>query len=138
MADTNKEINLDSQVESDLPNVRKIIARSLVPSPEDETKSSSLYSAIIEEFSEGTRSTPAQISYLDAYEKASTVFRAASLELRKSMDVLTLEQRLAAHLRCPVESISAHLSPELISGGVSELGQQKNQIRDLYFWVQSG
>ena len=58
--------------------------------------SANLYESVVEELSQGTRNTPGQIKYLEAFETALAVFRAASYELRKKMDVLTLEQRLGS------------------------------------------
>ncbi len=82
-----KKIVLDSYVKEELNKVRGIIAGS---------PRNGLYDTVISRLSNGTRNSPAQIEYLGAYEQAVGVFRAAALELRKAMDVLTLEQRLGA------------------------------------------
>lgn len=58
-----------------------------------------LYTTVLRELSQGTRNTMAQVEYLQVYEKAVAVFRATALELRKYMDVLTLEQRQGAQLK---------------------------------------
>src|SRR3989338_6972492 len=90
-----KEIILDELVPEDIPAVKKIIATQA----EDAKRRpavKSLYSRVVDELSNGTRNTTAQIGYLEALEKSIAVFRTASLELRKHMDVQTLEQRLLA------------------------------------------
>lgn len=58
-----------------------------------------LYKLVVDELSNGTRSNKEQLGYLEILEQALGVFRVAALELRKEMDVLTLEQRLGMHLQ---------------------------------------
>lgn len=53
-----------------------------------------LYGYVVTQFSNGTRNDDYQVKYLDIFEKVLGVFRASSLQLRKSMDVITLEQKL--------------------------------------------
>lgn len=78
------EIRLDEDIASELVATQKLIASEFV------------YKTIVDELCSGTRNTPAQLSCLDALEQSIAVFRTASLQLRKGMDVLTLEARLSA------------------------------------------
>lgn len=108
-------ITLDEKVENDVADVQRLIA-STAPSDAAERDIAQLrataarmprlsqeaiagqtfYSEVVRRVSQGTRSTAQQVEYLDAYEHALSVFRIASRELRTTMDVLTLENRLAA------------------------------------------
>lgn len=56
----------------------------------------SLYEVVVGELSNSSRNTEKQIEYLSVFEQAAALFRSAALELRKAMDILTLEQRLGA------------------------------------------
>ncbi len=85
-----KTLALDEKVSAALNEVMAIIKN---PDNLHFGDSSSLYSIVIEQLSDGTRNTPEQLEYLAAYEKALAVFKSASLELRKEMDILTLEKR---------------------------------------------
>ncbi len=96
-------IELDQQVEDEVRKVKEIISAI----PKDRVQSriarismggETLYSLTLEKLSDNTRNTPAQLEYLNAFEIAASVFRAASLELRKGMDILALEQRYGAQL----------------------------------------
>ncbi len=92
-----KEINLDSQVKSELEKVKQIISETTSSkAPKRLQLGDTFYTAVVKEFSEGTRNTPEQIDYIEAFEKAATVFKTASVALRTEMDILTLEQRLGA------------------------------------------
>ena len=79
-------IELDKNVAEDIPNAQRIISRA----------GETLYTVTLNHVANGTRNTPAQLDYLGAYETALAVFRTAGKELRKAMDVLTLEQLLGA------------------------------------------
>jgi len=92
-----KEINLDNQVESELEKVKQTISETTSSkAPKRLQMGDTFYTAIVKEFSEGTRNTPEQIDYIEAFEKAVTIFKTASVALRTEMDILTLEQRLGA------------------------------------------
>jgi len=58
-------------------------------------KGSDVYRIVLEMFSGGTKNTPAQLQCLSSLEEAIGIFSLASLELRKAMDILSLEQRLS-------------------------------------------
>ena len=93
-----KTIVLDDEIAEDLQQVRRIVSN--IPANAGPSLSSfmpSLYKTVIEELSDSIRNTPSQIEYLSAYESALSVFRVASLELRRGMDILTLEQRLSSN-----------------------------------------
>ncbi len=83
-----KTIDLTEIADKDVPHIQSLIKNARGPK--------TVYEGALEQYGGGTRNTAAQISYLSAFEKALCVFRAASVELRKEMDVLSLEQRLAA------------------------------------------
>lgn len=87
-----RTVTLDEQVAAEIGQVKANIAKALVP----RGRGVSLYDVVVQELSDGTRNTPAQLRYLDAYEQALAVFRAAAYQLRLEMDVLGLEQRLEA------------------------------------------
>ncbi len=95
------EISLDSYVAADGKKVKEIIrdgagaARGGGQALAKMGRTGSIYAEVVTLFSDNTRNTPSQIRYLEAYETALGVFRASALELRKAMDILTLEQRLA-------------------------------------------
>lgn len=92
MAKETKEINLNKAVQIDLvDNVIKLIASSSY-------KAETLYSAVVSRLSDNSRNTTEQINYLQAFEKAIAIFRTASLELRKAIDVVSLEGRLEAQM----------------------------------------
>ncbi len=102
-----KEVTLDKQVGTDLENVQKIIRDSyIVLNPEDPKTKTTFYEAVLDKLSDKTRNTPEQIQYLEAYEMAVSVFRAAAYTLREQMDVLTLEHRLETQ-RIALEDLRA-------------------------------
>jgi hypothetical protein len=119
---TMKEIDFEAQVEKEIADTKRIIGRrdsgvaSAIALPGD-----TIYGAVVESLSERTRNTPAQINYLNAYEKALAVFRASSLELRKAIDILSLEERLGTLTTALKDSVSP---PEANSG-------RRTQIEDL-------
>ena len=87
-------IELEEMVKNDLPNVRKIIAN---PSGmQTAIKPVNLYTLVADKLSDQTRLTSEQLSYLDAYEQALSVFRNSARELRTVTDTITLEQRINA------------------------------------------
>ncbi len=91
-------ILLDDRVNEDLVTVKKIIGGSNSGNdhPRINMLAQSIYKTVLDTFSGVLRNSLSQIEYLSAYEAALAVFRSATLELRTVMDVLTLEQRLAA------------------------------------------
>ncbi len=98
-----KDIVMDKDVENGEERVREVISTShaiieayLLRDQEDKaaTLSPNLYQTIIELLSKSTRPSIQQIQYLEGYEAALGVFRAASIALRQEMDVETLEARL--------------------------------------------
>ncbi|MBI3334754.1 AAA family ATPase [Candidatus Pacearchaeota archaeon] len=107
------EVILDNLVSEDLPRVKETIRDGIQRVSGGAAKKiedmGSLYETVIAALSDGTRNTPVQLTYLDAFEQAVGVFRASSLELRKAMNILTLEQRIAAayQLRDQLTSVSA-------------------------------
>lgn len=84
-----KEIILDERVGKDLPEVKKLISKAAI-----EESGENLYQTTIDLLSDSTRSNQNQLSYLESYEKAVSVFREASLSLRQAMDTQTLVERL--------------------------------------------
>ncbi len=128
MAEKDKEISLDEQVSLELDQVKNIIkttdagtagkARAM--------QAKTFYNTIIEEVSDGTRNTATQIEYTQAFEKALAVFRTASLELRKSMDVLTLEQKL--------KSLEIEAQGSEADKQNSEIGALKKEVADAIFF----
>jgi len=105
-------IELDQLVEEDLDNVQEIIT-AVTPGPRaPQVLRGTLYKTVIKEFTDDPKIIEVPTTYvaayqegldvfstLRAYEQAVAVFRTAALELRKEMDVLTLEQRLGARQR---------------------------------------
>jgi hypothetical protein len=87
-----REIILDEEVANDLKSVRAIVSKA--GTKRAETGGRNLYTAIVEQLSEGTRQTEKQLDYLNIYEKALSVFRTASFNLRTAMDTQTLQERL--------------------------------------------
>ncbi len=129
------EMELDKLVEPEIPLVRKIIAG------ETRIRSQNLYDAVVRELSEGTRNTPEQLSYLGAYETAVAIFRAAALEIRKFMDVMTLEQRLDAHIQTlrdyEAAKASVGAAPKQEDDGEGKNGYEeglRNKITDAIFF----
>ena len=100
MAEDTK-INLDALVEEDTTLVKKIIASTntlnQVPSRPlggYVPKVSNIYTEVIENLGDGARNNQIQIEYLSAFETALGIFRQASTEIRRKMDIVSLEQRL--------------------------------------------
>ena len=91
--------------------------------------SESLYGLVTREFSAGKRNTSAQIHYLEAYENALAVFRASSRAVRKEMDILTLEQRVAAQQRLE-QQLSATMPADKNDGEL----QLQREITDAIFF----
>lgn len=92
-----KEIDLDASVSAETESVKRIISRATNGSVSVRiSKNTLLYVSVVELLSDNTRNTEAQIKYLSAYEQALGVFRSAALEIRKEIDVLSLEQRCDA------------------------------------------
>lgn len=127
------DIILDSVVKEDLPRVQEILRDT-----QQKPAATTLYHGILQYFSEGKRNTPEQLRYLDVYEQALAVFRASALELRKAMDVRTLEQRLAVqknalqalhHMRA---SVSSPLSSQ--DADSEEITELAREITDAVFF----
>ncbi|MBI5066195.1 AAA family ATPase [Candidatus Woesearchaeota archaeon] len=125
-----KEIIIDQKVNEDLEKIKKLISQN----PEN------AYTEILKLYSADTRNTSQQIEYLSAFEQAIGVFRNASLELRKEMDVLTLEQRLGARLRA-LEEIQQRKYTQKIEQvltadpkGAKEIEELQKQITDARFF----
>ena len=92
-----KEITIDAFIEEEQKTVQRIITGFQEGvSPSFRRTNQSLYTVVLDKFTQNTRNTPQQIEYLSAYEIGVSVFRATALELRKKMDILTLEQTLAS------------------------------------------
>lgn len=93
---TNKK-QLEIKVsEDELQTVRKIISNSLLEGS-NRVNPKTLYSVVNAEISENTRLSAKQIEYLTVFEQALGLFRTTALELRKQMDVMSLEQRLGTY-----------------------------------------
>ncbi len=131
-----KEINIDEPVGKELESVRRIISQTGLEASVSEprlaaaisrvAKGRTLYTAIVDELSAGSRNTEPQIAYLRAFEEAVACFRAASLQLRTEMDVLTLEGRLAVQQRSVRETSPA--TP------TTEIDPLKKKITDAVFF----
>lgn len=98
-----KEIKLDQLIETETTKVMKLISLPIMAVPRAASRTArlepidlTLYQKVLREFSDSTRNSPDQIKCLQAYETALAVFRVTALELRKEMDVLTLEQQIGA------------------------------------------
>ncbi|MBT5271823.1 AAA family ATPase [Candidatus Woesearchaeota archaeon] len=128
MAET-KEIELDKQIQENLEQVRYVIRDTNLPTTKPsraerilgKSENPNLYEQIISELSEGTRNTPDQLNFLNAYETALSVFRTVALELRKEMDIITLEQRLNAQERAVQDKILRNLGTTAGLGSVEEV-----------------
>ena len=90
---SNNEIDLNEKIISEQDHVKELISGVRKPA-QRLLKENTLYSLVVDSLSNGTRNTVDQINYLEVFEKSVGVFRAAALELRKDMDVITLERRL--------------------------------------------
>ncbi len=124
MTEKDKEISLDEQVLLETDSVKEIIKTTdIIGKPR---RQKTFYSTIIEEISNGTRNTPAQVSYTQAFEGSLAVFRAAALELRKGMDILTLEQKL--------KSIEVEAQNPEADKKNSEIVALKKEIADAIFF----
>ena len=111
------ELTIDPFIEEEQKAVKRIIVGSQESgSSLRRLNSSTLYSVVLDKLTGNTRNTPEQITYLSAYEIAAAVFRASALELRKCMDILTLEQSLAAQRKV-----------------IEEMPQIKNQMQPGFF-----
>lgn len=117
------EIILDRYIPEEVERVKKII----------KGMPKSLYAKVIELFSEGTRNSHTQIEYLMTYETAIATFRAAALEIRKSMDILTLEQRLEAQ-RSLARDESEPSKSLLVSKAKNENESLSQEITDAIFF----
>lgn len=128
MAEKDKEISLDEQVSLELNQVKNIIkiTDAGIAGKARARQAKTFYNTIIEEVSDGTRNTATQIEYAQAFEKALAVFRTASLELRKNMDVLTLEQKL--------KSLEIEAQSSEIDKKDSEIGTLKKEVTDAVFF----
>ncbi|MEK6845460.1 MAG: hypothetical protein AABY26_01770, partial [Nanoarchaeota archaeon] len=100
-----------------------------------------LYRLVVDELSNGTRSNKEQLGYLEVLEQTLGVFRVAALELRKEMDVLTLEQRLGMHLQIvPPEKKkegtgdNEHDDGKVLPLADKETQSLQRQISDLIFF----
>ncbi len=89
-----KAMILDEKVEAEIGVVKSIVKNPDKTPEALLNRHSSLYGIVVDYISGGTRNTGAQLEYLSAYEQALAVFKVASLELRREMDILTLEKRL--------------------------------------------
>ena len=124
---------LDAHIAEDQRIVRTLVGRAILLSTR--TKPQSLYHAVLAELAEDTRNTVKEVALLETYERALGVFRAAALELRTQMDVLTLEQRLEAQ-RSALEQHRALQNPNV--GEIAALATEQNdlqrQITDVIFF----
>lgn len=96
MVEKTREIILDEQVQKDLNDTKKIISTSIPQqgAKGDDGNYENLYDTTIRLLSDSTRTNQNQLGYLEAFEKAVSVFRESSLSLRKAMDTQTLVERL--------------------------------------------
>ena len=91
------EYNITDAVNNDLEKVRKIISNTgLDKSLPNRQPSETLYKVVNRELRDDTRLSDDQNKYLSIFETATAVFRTAAVDLRKAMDVYTLEERLNA------------------------------------------
>ncbi len=128
------ELSIDQAVEKDIDSVKKIISQTKSGTRAGTT----LYELVTEELSDGTRNTSTQIEYLSAFERAVSAFRCAAYELRKQMDVLTLEQRLRSQQTAAAEVKKSELEKiepvqykeTVAEQAATESTQLKQQITD--------
>ncbi len=113
-----KEIDLDQVVIKETNTIKDLIRDAYIEDTEKVTKRN-LYTVVVEELSGNTRNTKDQIAYLDAFEKAVALFRATAMELRRAMDVLTLEQKLSAEK----EALKENRKPDEISDLQKQLSE---------------
>jgi hypothetical protein len=117
-----KEIDLNADVEKERTKTRELVRDTL--SIQGKTRRN-LYTSVVDELSDRTRSNPSQIGYLDVYETALSVFRTSALKLREEIDELTLEERLAGLVR-------AIETPETVLGAeASALAGRKSEADNL-------
>jgi SpoVK/Ycf46/Vps4 family AAA+-type ATPase len=123
-----KELILDEQVGKDLSNVKKVISRAL-PNEDD---AQNLYQTTIRLLSDSTRSNQNQLSYLESYEKAVSVFREASITLRQAMDTQTLVERLGVLEEALRERVTKPRSVDVTRArlGLPAEEEIKNQVED--------
>src|SRR3989344_4549440 len=127
------EITLDKYVADEIPEVKKIIKNSYqgqqAASSFSKYKSRSIYTSVVESLSDGTRNTGDQLNYFEAFEKALAVFRTSSLELRKAMNILTLEQRFEAQ-----KSFGGEISTPVMEKQKDEMKGLEREIADSIFF----
>lgn len=124
MANETKEIILDKSTQVDLvENVVKLIASSSY-------KAETLYSVVVSRLSDNSRNTAEQINYLQAFEKSLAIFRTSSLELRKAIDVVSLEERLNAQTAALTDRLGFNKTNELTDEIKETLVELKKQITD--------
>lgn len=131
--------DLEKAVGEDKQQVKSIISQA---SPDKVPKAiahlrqvKTLYSAVLSGFSQDTRNTSDQIRYLEAYETACATFRAASLQLRQDMDVLTLEQRLEAQIQARQDMEKLHSAgPTAAESRDNDPFELRKQITDAVFF----
>ncbi len=85
---------IDEQVAENLKAIKNILKNPNLHDPQ--RKKLGFYKALDDGINNGTRPEREQISYLEAFETALTVFKEASIKLRTEMDVLTKESRYEA------------------------------------------
>lgn len=113
-----KEITLDAMMNEESRAVQCVVRdeQRYLAQSQNYQPTDSLYRFILKNIAENTRNTAQQLTYFEAYERALAVFRLGSVELRKEMDIITLEQRLAAQ-----ESIR-------VQRGLPQLGKEKEPL----------
>ncbi|MBM3199428.1 AAA family ATPase [Candidatus Woesearchaeota archaeon] len=98
----NKELtaSLDEQVLLETDDVARIIKSTGIDTASKANVKrapiKNFYSIIFEDLAHNTVNTTAQHDYVQAFTDTVAVFRTAALEIRKCMDVLTLEQKLGS------------------------------------------
>jgi hypothetical protein len=96
---------------SSLDNMKTIARlRRMESDHEPGHSSSGIYNIVLEELAHGRRNPSDEIKSLDAYENSLSVFRVSALELRKAMDVMSLEQRLDSLRKVLVENAGLEVS----------------------------
>ena len=130
---TKKELNILSLTigDEELQTVRKIISTSFTEGG-NRFNPTSLYHVLNAELSENTRLSASQIEYLSVFEKALGLFRTAALELRKEMDIMSLEQRLSTYDPTKKDEVA-----EALSNRINQAVMFSNRYA-LYFAGQVG
>jgi AAA+ superfamily predicted ATPase len=86
-----KELVLDEQITKDQAKIKEQISNAAVRTGDS---LNNFYQVVLKELSSNTRNSQEQLNYLSVFEKAMSVFRETSLQLRTAMDTQTLAERL--------------------------------------------